>query len=302
MVHLQSQIFYLTSESRNRIFCPASKSLDQADPKVFQIEKKSYYKKGELKINFQDVDRRYDGLKQQYDNGSLSDEEFDAQLKQMMVQDDEGRWWAKSRQTGDWNYYDGNTWVRDTPPETKTVQKPPPVQPPPVQPPPVQPSPVQLPPVHQNGGQQRRRGCYWGVVVGVISVVAVLIILVVVWLGLGEDVTVDGGGSDSGDSVDFTIRGNLSPGNTATGVTIIIDGRNVGTLAVNQSDRTDELDVSMSSGPGRYGYTASGTTQFQDGRTFSGTGQGTIEVGGGEVFEVQGSGSGNNWQITLVEQ
>jgi hypothetical protein len=34
----------------------------------------------------------------------------------MMVQDDEHRWWAKSRETGDWYYYDGSDWARGTPP------------------------------------------------------------------------------------------------------------------------------------------------------------------------------------------
>lgn len=76
-------------------------------------------------MNFREVDRRYADLKQQHDNGDLSAEAFDEQLEQMMVQDNVGRWWAKSRETGDWHYYDGSTWVRDTPPETKTVQEPP---------------------------------------------------------------------------------------------------------------------------------------------------------------------------------
>jgi hypothetical protein len=89
-------------------------------------------------VDFREVDRRYIDLKRQYDNGDLSAEEFDAQLEQMMVQDDEGRWWAKSRQTGIWHYYDGSTWVRGTPPdyETSTIRGRPPEQdPPPVQPP-----------------------------------------------------------------------------------------------------------------------------------------------------------------------
>ena len=54
-------------------------------------------------MDFREVDRRYADLKQQYDNGSLSHEEFGAQLKQMMVQDDEGRWWAKSYEAGEWH-------------------------------------------------------------------------------------------------------------------------------------------------------------------------------------------------------
>jgi hypothetical protein len=85
------------------------------------------------RMDFREVDRRYADLKQQYDKGDLSAEEFDEQLKQMMVQDDEGRWWAKSRETGAWYYYDGSTWIQGTPPgyETRTVQEPPPVQEPP---------------------------------------------------------------------------------------------------------------------------------------------------------------------------
>ena len=52
-------------------------------------------------VNFQEADRRYAELKRQLDARSISPEEFDAQLRQLMVQDDEGRWWAKSRKTGE---------------------------------------------------------------------------------------------------------------------------------------------------------------------------------------------------------
>src|SRR3712207_5708091 len=45
----------------------------------------------------------------------MSVEEFDAERRWLMVQDDEGRWWAKSRTTGEWNYHDGRAWVRGTP-------------------------------------------------------------------------------------------------------------------------------------------------------------------------------------------
>jgi hypothetical protein len=31
------------------------------------------------------------------------------------VQDDEGRWWVKSRNTGEWHYHDGSAWVEGTP-------------------------------------------------------------------------------------------------------------------------------------------------------------------------------------------
>lgn len=79
-------------------------------------------------MQFADVDRRYIELNQQFQSGTLSAEQFDEALKSMMVQDDLGRWWAKAREGGEWNYYDNasGTWVRATPP----VPGPPPTMPP----------------------------------------------------------------------------------------------------------------------------------------------------------------------------
>jgi beta-lactam-binding protein with PASTA domain len=72
-------------------------------------------------MDFQEVDRRYADLKRQYDNGNLGAEEFDEHLEQMMAQDEEGRWWVKSPETGEWHYYDGSTWVQETPPGYQNV-------------------------------------------------------------------------------------------------------------------------------------------------------------------------------------
>ncbi len=66
--------------------------------------------------SFREADRRYAELKRRLDAGTMSIEEFDAERRWLMVQDDEGRWWAKSRKTGEWNYHDGKAWVRGTPP------------------------------------------------------------------------------------------------------------------------------------------------------------------------------------------
>jgi hypothetical protein len=79
------------------------------------------FRRGEIdprgrEIDFREADRRYAETKRRLDAGSISDEEFDAQRRRLMVQDDEGRWWAKSRKTGEWNYHDGEAWVRGTPP------------------------------------------------------------------------------------------------------------------------------------------------------------------------------------------
>jgi hypothetical protein len=67
-------------------------------------------------LTFQEADRRYADLKRQRDAGELSAAAFDAQLQELMIQDLEGRWWAKSRSTGEWHYHDDNGWVRETPP------------------------------------------------------------------------------------------------------------------------------------------------------------------------------------------
>lgn len=79
------------------------------------------------KSNFEEVDYRYAQLKRQVDAGQITQEEFDEQLKRSMVQDKSGRWWAKSRKSGEWYYHDGRTWVRGSPPgyAPPTLEQPP---------------------------------------------------------------------------------------------------------------------------------------------------------------------------------
>ena len=76
----------------------------------------------ERKLDFREADRRCAELKQQLDAGIISEEEFDAQRKKLMVQDDEGRWWAKSRETDEWFYRHESGWVRGTPPGYQPYQ------------------------------------------------------------------------------------------------------------------------------------------------------------------------------------
>jgi hypothetical protein len=76
-------------------------------------------------IGFREADRRFDEAKRQFDAGSISEEEFDAQRLRLMVEDDEGRWWARSRKSGEWNYYDGSAWVRGIPPGYRSPLAPP---------------------------------------------------------------------------------------------------------------------------------------------------------------------------------
>ena len=76
----------------------------------------------ERRIDFREADRRCAELKRQLDAGIISDEEFDAQRQRLMVQDDEGRWWAKSRETDEWFYRHESGWVQGTPPGYQPYQ------------------------------------------------------------------------------------------------------------------------------------------------------------------------------------
>jgi hypothetical protein len=69
-------------------------------------------------MTFVEADAQYEVVKQQYLAGMLDDEQYDEQLHRLMVLDEAGLWWAKSRENGSWHYYDttrGN-WVAASPP------------------------------------------------------------------------------------------------------------------------------------------------------------------------------------------
>src|SRR5215210_2222650 len=65
---------------------------------------------------FEEADRRYTHLKQLSEAGEITEEEFDEQQKHSMVQDEGGRWWVKSRKSGQLHYHGGRSWVGGTPP------------------------------------------------------------------------------------------------------------------------------------------------------------------------------------------
>jgi len=79
-------------------------------------------------MDFHEVDSRYTELKRQHDSGTLSTEEFDAQLEQLTVQDDQGRWWTKSRETGEWQHREGDAWIQGTPPGYRSSPQTPPAE------------------------------------------------------------------------------------------------------------------------------------------------------------------------------
>jgi hypothetical protein len=124
-------------------------------------------------VSFQEADRRYAELTLEHDEGSISDEEFDAQRRQLMVRDDEGRRWAKIGKSGEWHYRDGGAWVLDTPPGYREATPKPRPDGLPSQP------PSSLPPDDvQNGDDGRRKVPPWIPVAGLGGIALVGIVLV----------------------------------------------------------------------------------------------------------------------------
>jgi hypothetical protein len=120
---------------------------------------------------FREADRRYAELKRQLDAGSISTEEFEAERQRLMVLD-EGRWWNKFGESGEWHYHDGNTWVRDTPPSYQEQATTEPTSPPAQTPPPPRPKGL------ENGENRRQKMPLWIPVAGLGGIALVGIVLI----------------------------------------------------------------------------------------------------------------------------
>ncbi|MBC8249086.1 MAG: SHOCT domain-containing protein [Anaerolineales bacterium] len=89
-------------------------------------------------MNFAQVEIKFKELKRKYDTGAITEAEFKAQLEELMIQDEEGRWWIIGYETGQWYYHDGEKWVQAEPPQAPA--------PPPTRHPSVKAPPTVLPP------------------------------------------------------------------------------------------------------------------------------------------------------------
>ncbi|GAB4526451.1 MAG: hypothetical protein Kow0063_00730 [Anaerolineae bacterium] len=66
-------------------------------------------------MDFQDLQRRYDELREQFDAGEISQEEFKNELEGLQIRDEQGVFWTIGAQSGKWYRYDGRNWVHETP-------------------------------------------------------------------------------------------------------------------------------------------------------------------------------------------
>jgi Short C-terminal domain len=124
--------------------------------------------------SFEDADRQYAELARQRDAGSITDEEFEARRQQLMVRDEEGRWWAKLGEAGEWHRRDGGNWVPAYPPNYQDPE----------------PARSELPakrlPPEGGGDNRRRRLPLWIGLFGTALIGAVLVVWVLVPYLQGE--------------------------------------------------------------------------------------------------------------------
>jgi hypothetical protein len=104
--------------------------------------------------------------------------------------------------------------------------------------------------------------------------------------------------------IDFTIHDQCGENQVSEQVTVLIDGRMVGNLSVNEQYSNASLTVTVPR-PGRYSYTVESAAVFNvDGyrREMRGAGQGMIAVDSGKQYDLAGSLTGNTWLVSLVEK
>jgi hypothetical protein len=105
--------------------------------------------------------------------------------------------------------------------------------------------------------------------------------------------------------VEFSIYDQLGQNEISEQVTILLEGRRVGTLTVNEEYPGPAMISVTVPQTGRYSYTAEATAAFDfDGerRDFACAGQGTINVRRGKIFDLRGSINSSNTLLISLEE
>ena len=64
------------------------------------------------------IEKLFHELKDALESGAITQEEFQAEIKDLLYQDDEGRYWSMGARTEQWYRYDDGDWVEASPPAT----------------------------------------------------------------------------------------------------------------------------------------------------------------------------------------
>jgi hypothetical protein len=101
--------------------------------------------------------------------------------------------------------------------------------------------------------------------------------------------------------VNFTISDVLGDEQVSERMTVVIDGRNVGDLTVNEQYPRSTITVTVPQ-EGKYNYVLDTSAVFKgDNAELHGVGQGTIDVKPEKAFTARGCVNGNTWIATLME-
>ena len=75
-------------------------------------------------MNFQEAESKYFELKGRLNSGKLTAEQFRAEVGELRIQDEEGRYLTVDARTGSWLLHDGTKWVSAQPPGSVSVPPP----------------------------------------------------------------------------------------------------------------------------------------------------------------------------------
>ncbi len=73
-------------------------------------------------MNFEQAEKKFKGLKADFEAGNLTETEFKSRLEDLMVQDEGGSWWMIGYETEKWYRNDGEEWVQTEPPVLRTQE------------------------------------------------------------------------------------------------------------------------------------------------------------------------------------
>ncbi len=65
---------------------------------------------------FKNVEKEFKQLRAEFKRKRLSEPDFKKKLRELRLQDQEGRFWTIGAQTGKWYCFDGNDWIESKPP------------------------------------------------------------------------------------------------------------------------------------------------------------------------------------------
>jgi hypothetical protein len=64
---------------------------------------------------FKNAEDQYFKLKGQLSTGRITQEEFEQQMRDLMVEDSKGRYWMLGADTGKWYVHQGDDWIEGDP-------------------------------------------------------------------------------------------------------------------------------------------------------------------------------------------